>query len=643
MYQDHFKETRKAIDHYSYAICEEIGRGFSSRVYKGRDENTSNSVAVKVIDMKMVKQSIHAILLKNEISALKSLQHRSILKLFDVFQTQNNTYIITELCDSGDLSGLIKKKGRLDEQEAIKLMNDIIEGLYEVNQKGFIHRDIKPANILIDKGSPKIADFGFAVQINSTDARQQGKHYNVGTPLYMSPQALRQQGHTEKGDVWAMGVMYFEMIFGQPPFTAHSEQALLSTILHHPLVIPSHPQISDASKDFIRRCLTLDENQRMRVRELATHQLISRIERPQFRVSTQQTTKDRSVSQGVRDFHSRPKCPTQIVLNEKVNKRCPSDLYHLPQPPLNVVEPPQSTDVLRSKSQKQILDAKKIITEAENENTNSQIAFDKRNNRRPNTVLQDKTNQIQMQTVQSSPVQSPIKFKSNNDVLFSQINFCRFLYKFSQQLMAQKSLALSLGLREKLLFLLSKNIAMKIHKLHLLTDRENPRENIFQLDDIELYRKSESFQKFSQAIVEYHEKYNKHFEKMYNVIQKQNLTQDKKFEALFDKDLNEFESFYFITQSYLRQCLNELKQDLPICDMSEIENFVPEEANFKIFMAQQLCNYLQLCHTVLAYMNDYKKFQKAIKIEAMVDNKQPKATFKFVEELKIRIHELVTK
>ena len=63
--------------------------------------------------------------------------------------------------------------------------------------------------------------------------------------------------------------------------------------------------------------------------------------------------------------------------------------------------------------------------------------------------------------------------------------------------MAQKSLALSLGLREKLLFLLSKNIAMKIHKLHLLTDRENPRENIFQLDDIELYRKSESFQKFS--------------------------------------------------------------------------------------------------------------------------------------------------
>jgi serine/threonine protein kinase len=80
-------ETRKAIDHYSYALNEEIGRGFSSKVYKGRDENNSQPVAVKVIDMKMVKQSIHSVLLKNEINALKSLNSSNILKLYDVFQT----------------------------------------------------------------------------------------------------------------------------------------------------------------------------------------------------------------------------------------------------------------------------------------------------------------------------------------------------------------------------------------------------------------------------------------------------------------------------------------------------------------------------------------------------------------------------
>ena len=172
--------------------------------------------------MKMVKQSIHSILLKNEISALKSFNSNNILKLFDVFQTQNNTYLITEYCDSGDLSNRIKRRGRIDEAESVRILKDIVAGLNEINQKGintykhvgFIHRDIKPANILLNGTTPKIADFGFAVLVNSNDSRSQGKNFNVGTPLYMSPQALRQQGHNEKGDIWAIGVMFFEMIYG---------------------------------------------------------------------------------------------------------------------------------------------------------------------------------------------------------------------------------------------------------------------------------------------------------------------------------------------------------------------------------------------------------------------------------------------
>lgn len=72
-------------------------------------------------------------LLKNEISALKSFNSKNILKLFDVFQTANNTYLITEYCDSGDLSNRIKKRGRIDEQEAVRILKDIVAGLYEIN------------------------------------------------------------------------------------------------------------------------------------------------------------------------------------------------------------------------------------------------------------------------------------------------------------------------------------------------------------------------------------------------------------------------------------------------------------------------------------------------------------------------------
>ena len=83
--------------------------------------------------MKMVKQSIHSILLKNEISALKSFNSNNILKLFDVFQTQNNTYLITEYCDSGDLSNRIKRRGRIDEAESVRILKDIVAGLNEIN------------------------------------------------------------------------------------------------------------------------------------------------------------------------------------------------------------------------------------------------------------------------------------------------------------------------------------------------------------------------------------------------------------------------------------------------------------------------------------------------------------------------------
>ncbi|CAD8076671.1 unnamed protein product [Paramecium sonneborni] len=646
----YYPETRKAIDHYSYALNEEIGRGFSSKVYRGRDENSQMTVAVKVIDMKMVKQSIHATLLKNEINALKSFNSKNILKLYDVFQTQNNTYIITEYCDSGDLSGVIKKRGRIDEPEALRIMNEIITGLLEINQKGYIHRDIKPANILIEKQTPKIADFGFAVQINSMEVKQQGRHYNVGTPLYMSPQALRQQGHTEKGDVWAMGVMFFEMLFGQTPYTAQTEQGLLTAILHHHLIIPSHPSISDASKDFIRRCLCIDENQRMRVKDMSTHAIYSQFSQPVYKpipLQTQQSSniptpatrtpiinKDRSQSQGIRDFQSRPKCQTQIHNDSKVSKRCPSEMYHLPHPPTTVIEPPTS-DPMRSKSQKQITESRKTITQ-ENQ-------FEKRSFKKNNTVLQERSLNVQTQPSQNTtPVQSPIKFKSNNDILFAQINYCRFLYKFSQQIINSRQITLSNGLKEKLLFLMAKNIAMKISKLHTIIDKENSKDNTFQLEDFDVYRKAESFQKFSQAIAEYNENYKRYFDKTYQMIVNKNLPQDKKFEALFDKDLSEFESFYFITQSYLRQALQELKGELPNSN-SDPDAFLPEEFNFNYFVSQQLCNYLLICHCTLQHMNDYKKFSKILKIDQMVDQKQNRCTYRQVEDLRNKIQELVSK
>lgn len=142
-------------------------------------------MAIKVIDMKMIKGEVHKNLLASEIEVLKALKNsENIIEVYDIYNTKNNTYIITELCDGGDLSKLIASKKSLTEAEAIPLMNQIINGYNQVYAKGIIHRDLKPANIFLRGGQIKIADFGFAMK--NSDSKKYSS-YNVGSPVYMPP------------------------------------------------------------------------------------------------------------------------------------------------------------------------------------------------------------------------------------------------------------------------------------------------------------------------------------------------------------------------------------------------------------------------------------------------------------------------
>ncbi|CAK87244.1 unnamed protein product (macronuclear) [Paramecium tetraurelia] len=587
-------ETRKAIDHYSYAINDEIGRGFSSRVYKGRDENTLEPVAVKVIDMKMVKQSIHAQLLKNEINALKAFNSKNIMKLCDVFQTQNNTYIITEFCDSGDLNNHIKKKGRIDENEAIRILQSVVSAVNEMNQKGYIHRDIKPANILIDKNLPKLADFGFAVPAH--EARLQGKNFNVGTPLYMSPQALRQQGHTEKGDVWAIGVVFFEMLYGRTPYNASSEAALISNIMHQSLVIPSSPPVSDKAKDFIRKCLSVDENKRLRVKDMVHHEIIEQraltpVERAPARKPFEEISNlniptepsqiqkfKRSQSQGVKEAPAKEYKTQQIEDKKKQHEAKQKKLQE---------------QIQRSSSQQQALQPQKIT----------------------------KTSAFEEQPPVQKQKTISLEFKSNNEILI-QI--------FTKSLLVAK--IFSIEIRDKLLFLMGKNIAIKINKLATILDKENKQVNIFQLDDFEGYKKSESHSKFSQAISEYNDKYMRHFEKILKLASKNEFQKDQLIGNLCNNDITENESFYKVALQYLKQSINEIKQNFKSIS-GQKDQLLPEELQMPSFILFGLYGYQQLISKTLENWSDYKQFQKASSPELLIERKPGQMNYGLLEQL----------
>ncbi|CAD8133722.1 unnamed protein product [Paramecium octaurelia] len=612
--------TRKQIDHYSYLLNEEIGRGFSSKVYKGKDDVSQELVAVKVIDMKMIKQSIHSQLLKNEINALRSFNSKHIMKLHDVFQTQNNTYIITEYCDSGDLNNYIRKRGRLDEQEATKILQCVVSAMVEMNKKGFIHRDIKPANILIDHSVPKLADFGFAVPLH--EARVQGRNFNVGTPLYMSPQALRQQGHTEQGDVWAIGVVFYEMLFGRTPFNGQSEAALISNIMNQPLHLPSHPQISSAAKDFIRQCLTVDDARRMRVRDMANHQLMrqstapsqpqQQIQHPrqlQQRqaitpppVEQQQQRVKRSLSQGGKQ---------DIRYRENKENYYQQQNQQLPQKPAQVDNnrqplQPQQQNVQRSTSQQQV----------------------------QKHYIKQKTQPAE----DIKPLGISMECKVNNDILFTQVNFCRFLYKFSSSLLQCK--VISTELKDKLLFLMGKNIAIKITKLNLITDKENNQPNVLQLEDFPTYKKTDSYHKFSQAIIEYNEKYMKYFDKLLKLCNsKSELQKDTTFVCLLNQDFTETETFYRITQQYIKQSLTEIKNYFRSQNLQNInlDSPITEEIQLPGLMLQGLSNYYLLLQKAIEYLKDYKGFVRSTHTELMTDKSSEALTYGILEQLMVRL------
>lgn len=147
--------------------------------------NLDETVAIKVIDMRMLKGEVHRNLLASEIEVLKSFKNaRNTIQVYDIYTTKNNTYIITEYCQGGDLSRMISARRGMNETEAVDLLKQIVTGYSEISSNRIIHRDLKPANILIKDKQVKIADFGFAMR--STDSKKYSS-YNVGSPIYMPP------------------------------------------------------------------------------------------------------------------------------------------------------------------------------------------------------------------------------------------------------------------------------------------------------------------------------------------------------------------------------------------------------------------------------------------------------------------------
>lgn len=254
-----------------FTVVEKIGFGSYSTVYKAYQKFQVNEyVAVKVVEKaKLSVRGKDDIV--NEIKVMKMLKHKHIVEMKDFRWDEKNIYIIMEFCDGGDLSTFIKKRHKLPEKVCQKFLQQLAIGLQFLRAHNISHLDLKPQNLLLvtqPKLTLKIGDFGFAQFLS--DSTQ--KNAIRGSPLYMAPEMLLGKSYDVKVDLWSVGVIAYECLFGKAPYSSGTYKELYSRIMTRtPIVIYDNMNLSEDCKDFLRNLLMHDPEKRMNYERFFSH------------------------------------------------------------------------------------------------------------------------------------------------------------------------------------------------------------------------------------------------------------------------------------------------------------------------------------------------------------------------------------
>jgi len=246
-----------------YLIVEEIGHGSMGRVFKARDQKLDQTVALKMIRPEHSSSPAVVDLFKKETSLARSLSQENIIRVFDLGESRGVTFISMEYVAGQNLEQLLHASGTLTETTAVSITRQICRALAAAHKRGIIHRDLKPQNILIDaNGRVRVADFGLAQTVEVSAKNFPG--CIVGTPAYLSPEQARGDEADARSDIYALGVIMYEMLTGRKPFTAESVVGYLEKHLHEKPKPPKtlNPGLSHYLELMILHCLEKDPDKR---------------------------------------------------------------------------------------------------------------------------------------------------------------------------------------------------------------------------------------------------------------------------------------------------------------------------------------------------------------------------------------------
>lgn len=217
----------------NYEILSLLGEGGMAAVYRARRLNIKREVAVKVIESKLARNPDFLKRFEREANTVAELSHVHILKVFDYGQQGDTVYLVTELLRGGSLAERLRV-GRLPLDDVRRILEQLASALDYAHRRGIIHRDLKPQNVLFDEeGSPYLTDFGIAKVITETTVLTHSG-VSMGTPAYMSPEQCRGAAVDSRSDIYALGVMLFEMLAGRVPFQADTPVGMAYMHLQEP-------------------------------------------------------------------------------------------------------------------------------------------------------------------------------------------------------------------------------------------------------------------------------------------------------------------------------------------------------------------------------------------------------------------------
>ena len=200
-----------------YRIIDRVGKGGMGEVYRADDLTLDQTVVLKFLPEELSKDEERLKRFRREVRIARQISHPNVCRVYDIGEAGGLHFLSMEYIRGEDLRSLLRRIGRLPAEKAVEIATELASGLAAAHDRGVLHRDLKPANVMIDeRGQARITDFGLAAAAGSVEARD----IRSGTPGYMAPEHRAGKEVTEQSDIYALGLVLYELFTGKRPFEA---------------------------------------------------------------------------------------------------------------------------------------------------------------------------------------------------------------------------------------------------------------------------------------------------------------------------------------------------------------------------------------------------------------------------------------